>query len=219
MVAVKTYTLDDYYRFIERAEGQFEFVDGQIIELHAAEAVEESLIDYVLSDDFDANELPTFAMPTRIHDILVSNLHILFGLLLRSQPFRIYSQATQLRGDLFAKNRVPDLIVVHKNNEQRTARHEVQNPILLVEVWSKSTQRIDQSEKLEDYQGLPSLQEYVMVAQDQPRVTVFRRLSARKWEEEIYTELNETVELTSLGIQIQMQEIYEGIDEILPPMP
>ena len=50
-----------------------------------------------------------------------------------------------------------------------------------------------------------------MVSQSQTRAVVFRRISDRKWEEEIFTGLNETLTLTSLAVDIGLAEIYEDV--------
>ena len=55
-------------------------------------------------------------------------------------------------------------------------------PCLIVEVLSDSTERIDRREKLLAYQTLPSLQEYVLVAQNARRVEVYRRTNDWKAE-------------------------------------
>lgn len=48
-------------------------------------------------------------------------------------------------------------------------------PCLLLEVLSRSTRRIDEREKLFAYTTIPALREYLVVDQDEPRVTVHRR--------------------------------------------
>lgn len=211
MIAQKTVTDEEFYRFVERAEGKFEWVNGQVIALYSGQPVDDSLVDYVLSDDFERSQLPEFPMPTQKHDDIVSNLHILLGNALKKNAFRVYSQATFIRGDAFEKSRQPDITIVRKDEQQRTKMHEVTNPVVLMEVLSKSTQAIDMAEKLEEYQNLPSVQEYVMVSQSQVRAVVFRRISDRKWEEEIFTDINETLPLTSLGIAISLADVYENV--------
>ena len=51
-------------------------------------------------------------------------------------------------------------------------------PCLLVEVLSDSTRRIDEREKLFAYTTITSLREYILVAQNEPRVTIHRREAA-----------------------------------------
>jgi Uma2 family endonuclease len=51
----------------------------------------------------------------------------------------------------------------------------VTNPIVIVEVLSDATERYDREEKFSYYRTLPSLQEYVLVSQDERMIEVFRR--------------------------------------------
>jgi Uma2 family endonuclease len=56
------------------------------------------------------------------------------------------------------------------------------NPTVIVEVLSESTAEYDRGEKFAHYMTIPSLQEYVLVAQDEPRIEVFRRPQRGHWE-------------------------------------
>ena len=58
-----------------------------------------------------------------------------------------------------------------------------EKPILIVEVLSPSTERIDQTEKRERYQLIPELQECLLIAQDYPKVEIYRRSNAWRAEE------------------------------------
>jgi len=70
-----------------------------------------------------------------------------------------------------------------KARHRRTAGHSravspwgishVLNPTLLIEVLSPSTESYDRGEKFEHYRRVESLVEYVLVAQDEPRVESF----------------------------------------------
>lgn len=57
----------------------------------------------------------------------------------------------------------------------------ITNPSVLVEVLSPSTEEVDRGSKLEDYQRIPSLGEYVLVSQH-PRIEIYRRLPSGTWE-------------------------------------
>ena len=56
----------------------------------------------------------------------------------------------------------------------------VTNPTIIVEVLSEATERYDRDGKFHAYRRLPSLQEYVLVAQDERRIEVYRR-SDEEW--------------------------------------
>lgn len=82
------------------------------------------------------------------------------------------------------------------------------NPILIVEVLSPSTQRTDLIEKRDNYFSIPSLIEYVVVAQDVPSVRLYRRRTG--WQEEtLYAE--DRLVLESVELDIPVTHIYRRV--------
>jgi Uma2 family endonuclease len=80
-------------------------------------------------------------------------------------------------------------------------------PCLIIEVLSESTERIDRREKMLAYQTLPSLQEYVLVAQDDRQVEIYRRRN--EWQPEI---VNEGVfHLDCLDLSVSLDGVYEDV--------
>jgi Uma2 family endonuclease len=62
----------------------------------------------------------------------------------------------------------------------------ITNPTLIVEVLSESTEAYDRGEKFAHYMRLSSLKEYVLVAQHERRIEVFRRPEGRgHWGREV----------------------------------
>jgi Uma2 family endonuclease len=59
------------------------------------------------------------------------------------------------------------------------------NPTLLVEVLSESTEKYDRGEKFAHYMKIQSLEEYVLVSQEEPRIEVFRRPDRGHWGFEV----------------------------------
>jgi Uma2 family endonuclease len=55
------------------------------------------------------------------------------------------------------------------------------NPTLLVEVLSEATEDYDRGEKFSHYMRIPSLREYVLVSQTEPKIEVFRRPARGHW--------------------------------------
>jgi Uma2 family endonuclease len=74
---------------------------------------------------------------------------------------------------------------------------------------SPSSQGDDEGDKRSDIQSLASLQGYVLVAQDQRRVRVFRRTGS-EWRASAHRD-GETFELPTLATPITVAEIYDGI--------
>lgn len=82
------------------------------------------------------------------------------------------------------------------------------NPILIIEVLSNSTQRIDLLEKYKHYTQLPSLIEYVVVSQDTPFLKIFRRRT--HWQAECFY-AEDTFTLESVGLTLAVQQIYRRV--------
>ncbi len=83
-------------------------------------------------------------------------------------------------------------------------------PCLVVEVLSPSTETINRREKRLNYQSLASLQEYVLVSQDQMQVEVYRLKGSGNWEVEGLGP-NDSLELNSVGLTLTLAEIYDEV--------
>ena len=84
-------------------------------------------------------------------------------------------------------------------------------PYLLIEVVSPSTERTDRHEKLFAYQRVPSLQEYVLVLQEQMQVEVYRRQSEEEWTREIFAQPEDYVHFASVGFALRVSDIYRNV--------
>jgi Uma2 family endonuclease len=86
------------------------------------------------------------------------------------------------------------------------------NPVLVVEVLSPSSEGDDDGDKRLDFQSMPSLQAYVIVAQDERRVRVYRRTERGDWhrDADVYRD-GQSFELPVLSSAIAVADIYDGI--------
>lgn len=86
------------------------------------------------------------------------------------------------------------------------------NPHRLFEVLSPSTESYNRGLKFEFYRELPSLQEYILVAQDRPAVDRFVRQGNDQWLLSAYHGLEATIPLPGIGCQLSFADIYEGVE-------
>ena len=100
----------------------------------------------------------------------------------------------------------PDLVLGCDDDDD--ADYYLTRPCLIIEVLSDTTERIDRREKLLAYQTIPSLEEYILVAQDKRRIEIFRR--ANDWHRETHTE--GVVELDCLETALSLDETYRDVD-------
>jgi Uma2 family endonuclease len=104
----------------------------------------------------------------------------------------------------------PDVLVsCEQNPESPYFRNE---PILIVEVISPSTQEIDRREKLLFYQQMPSVQEYVVVEQQKMLVEIHRRQPDRRWITYYFNQNDEEeLEFQSVELKLTLGEIYRRV--------
>jgi Uma2 family endonuclease len=86
------------------------------------------------------------------------------------------------------------------------------NPIVVIEVLSPSSEGDDDGDKRLDFQSLPSLSAYVVVAQDERRVRVYRRDDRGAWSGDpgVYLD-GQRFQLPTLSSAIAVTEVYAGI--------
>jgi Uma2 family endonuclease len=90
-------------------------------------------------------------------------------------------------------------------------RNAICNPILIVEVLSESTSTRDRGEKFELYKQLESLLEYVLAEQNAAQVYVFTKSATGEWVYNVFTGMDASVRLSSLGIEIPLASIYYDV--------
>ena len=83
-------------------------------------------------------------------------------------------------------------------------------PVLIIEVTSPTTQRIDHHEKLVAYQHIPGVREFVLISQDHVRVEVHRRVED-EWRQEILSQGTDLLTLDSVGLTINLAEVYRNV--------
>jgi Uma2 family endonuclease len=111
-----------------------------------------------------------------------------------------------------AKFLYPDLLVICGG---AVVTDEVQdtvtNPKVIVEILSPSTADYDYGSKFAFYRRLPSFEEYVLIAQDEPRIEVFRKTADNRWILTSYEGLESTARVESLEIELPLSEIYLAV--------
>jgi Uma2 family endonuclease len=152
-----------------------------------------------------------FAMTgcTLRHNTIAGNMLVALRAHLRDTPCRAFMNDVRVRVAKTNSYYYPDLLVTCARGAQAIDLNAVtvEDPTLVIEVLSTSTEATDRREKLLAYR---SLSEYVLISQDEAHVEIHRRRGDIGWEKIEYSG-PETVELASVALQIGMREIYEGV--------
>ncbi len=92
------------------------------------------------------------------------------------------------------------------------AGETVTNPAVIVEVLSDSTERYDRGTKFDHYQSIASLQQYVLVSQDQAKVETFLRQADGTWQYALCAGLEAVATLTALEVSLPLSEVFAGVE-------
>jgi Uma2 family endonuclease len=144
---------------------------------------------------------------TADHNTIVLNLVAGLRAATRGGGCRVFAESMKVivNGDVM----YPDVVVTCSPVEPKA--DSVKAPTLIIEVLSRSTHEIDRGRKWLAYQQIASLQQYVLVSQDQPRVDIYRRNAAAKqgWSYDVVTGLDASVTFEPGTSATTLAEIYE----------
>lgn len=180
-----------------------------------AEKLNLSVADYLQGElisevkyEYINGEVYAMSGAKRAHNIISMNLSGLLFAHLRGTPCRVFNSDMKVRVQTAATDCFfyPDLHVTCSASDTEELFNS--QPKLIVEVLSDATERYDRAEKFHHYRKLASLEEYVLIAQDTPRVECYRRGDA--WDLQIYQQGQQAV-FQSLGFELAVADIYEGV--------
>jgi Uma2 family endonuclease len=107
----------------------------------------------------------------------------------------------------------PDLVVICGALQfHDQAREVLLNPRVILEVLSPSTEAFDRGDKFRRYRAwLPTLTDYVLVAQDRPFIDHYHRQDDGTWALRTYEGLEDALDLATIGCTVPLAEVYERL--------
>jgi Uma2 family endonuclease len=145
-----------------------------------------------------------------VHNQIATSFIVSLGGRLRGKGCRPFNSDTKIRISLPHQVRFyyPDASVVCRPNPPGDSFQD--EPVVIVEVVSAGTRRIDTGEKKDAYLAIPSLSVYALVEQDTPLVTVFRR-SEQGVRRETFEGLDSVIPLPEVEAELPLAELYDGV--------
>ena len=176
--------------------------------------------------DYWDGEIFTLSGESTNHGIISVNLVVELGMKLKKSGCRAFTKDMKTRSgsdiDLHKSLKgffsYPDILIVCGEMRFHDKQKDViLNPQVIIEVLSPSTELFDRGKKFVRYrENLPTLTDYVLVAQDYPTVDHFRRGAANgQWILQPADGLDAIWNLPDLGVSIPLTEIYDGVE--FPP--
>ena len=180
-------TLAEYFEFESKSATRHEYQNGIVVEMAYA------------SDN---------------HELIVANLMRELGICLKDSDCLVYPSNRMLYVPPCNKTYYPDVSVycgqreTYQYSQNMTA---LLNPSVLIEVLSPSTERDDKDKKWRCYKRIPSLKQYILIAQDEIFVRILSRTEdENKW---LQTEFDLEEESVSIGdCTISLKDIFLNTD-------
>lgn len=189
-LAKKTFTVEEYLELELASETRSEYRNGEIIPMTGG---------------------------TPNHNDISGNAYILLKALLKSKEYRVFHVDQRLWIPSLKQYAYPDVMVAPKPLEMQTGRKDtITNPCFIAEVLSKSTQNYDRSEKFANYRTINTVQEYLLIDQYRIHVEHYVKTAVNQWLFSEYDDPNVTISLQFLDLPIQIADLYDNIEFIVP---
>jgi Uma2 family endonuclease len=179
------YTPEEYLALEEAADFRSEYIDGQIIPMTGG---------------------------TTNHNRIALNFSAALNFAFRQQDYEVFMSDVRLWIPDRRIYTYPDVMVIAGAPEYHDNRKDtIVNPIVIIEVLSKSTQSYDRDEKFSAYGTIPTFQEYVLLDQTQKRIEQFYRTGKKQWSLRQYDEEDEAIALASVPFEVRLDEVYSKV--------
>jgi Uma2 family endonuclease len=181
-----TVTLEEYFAIEERAERKSEYYNGEMFLMAGA---------------------------SREHNIIARNLSFQLQLRLQGTPCGLFIADQRVRVQKTGLYTYPDMLIVCGTPEYAPEnRDTLINPKVVIEILSDSTERYNRTTKFRHYKKLPSVQEYVLVSQDEPLVERFTRQDDGAWGQMDFVGLDVEMVLATVPVSIPMADVFRGVE-------
>ena len=185
-IAARTYLTSEEYIAAERkAMLKSEYLSGEIVAMSGAS---------------DAHNLITMNTANQLYNQLTE------------RGCRVYVSDMRVGIGAGVSYFYPDVTVVcDKSRFEDDVFDTLTNPQVIVEVLSTSTESYDRGEKFARYRQLESLQEYILISQDQVQVEHYLR-QGKQWILSEFSALEDVLPLASIDAELSLNHIYRFVE-------
>jgi Uma2 family endonuclease len=179
------YTPQEYLALEEKANYKSEYFQGEIFQMAGANLNHDRIaLDLLLLLQNSFTEKPCEAFSSEVR------------LLVKSNGLYTYPDASVVCGEVqFAEDR-DDIIT---------------NPLMLVEVLSKSTRNYDRGVKFELYRGLPSFQIYLILDSLRVYAELHQKINEEVWQMAVFHDLDDLLKITPLNLELSLAQVYKRV--------
>lgn len=162
--------------------------------------------------EYYAGEMFAMAGASWEHTRIKDNLARHVGNQLEGGPCQVLTSDMRLKVSETGLYTYPDMVVVCEEPEfEDEVFDTLLNPRVVIEVLSDSTEGYDRGVKFGHYRRLPSVHEYVLVAQDRPLVEGFVRQPDGTWVLTAVSDPKGAFAFGSIPVRVSMADIYARV--------
>ena len=178
------YTPQEYLALERQAEYKSEYVDGEIFAMAGA---------------------------SEAHDFIAGEIYAALLVAFRRGPCAVLSSDVKVR--VTGRRYVyPDVVAVCGERRYADDQKDVLlNPTVVFEVLSPSTEAYDRGRKAAFYRTLPSLSDYVLVAQDKPHIELYTRQVDGSWRFSEARGLQSSLTIPSIDCALALADVYQRV--------
>ena len=176
-------------------------------------SVEDYLAGELVSDvkhEYSGGYVYAMAGARNIHNRIAGTWYGLLFSQLHGKPCEPFNSDTKVRVQLptHTKFYYPDGMVVCEPNPADETFQD--RPVVIAEIVSESTRRLDENEKRDVYLTIPSLTAYLVIETDRPRIVVHRRTD-NGFLAEVYEGTDAVIPLEAIEAELSLAELYERV--------
>lgn len=184
------FTAEEYLEFERNADVRHELINGEVYEMAGA---------------------------VKRHNQISTNIIRLLGNQLLERDCNFYANDMRIKIADAGNYTYPDIVAVCGEEIYEDATEDtLLNPMLIVEILSKSTEAYDRGGKFESYQTIESFHEYVLITQEPFRVEQFVRKDRNVWTYFEFRHAEDVVRLSSIDCEFVLSDIYHKIKQKFP---
>jgi Uma2 family endonuclease len=179
-------TPQQYLEFERKAETKSEYVEGEMFAMSGV---------------------------TREHARIVMNIGAELNMQFEGRSCEVYVSDLRTKVSRTQSYLYPDIVAGCGESHFEDEHFDtLVNPQLIIEVLSDSTESYDRGKKFAHYRRIDSLREYVLVSQLEARMERYCRQDDDTWLYSEITDIEGSIELTSVACRIFLSRVYQRID-------
>lgn len=162
--------------------------------------------------EYVAGELVAMAGASRAHNLIVSTTLTSLNNKLAARPCDVYPSDMRVKIGSLGIYTYPDITIVCGESKLEDSEQDtLLNPTAIIEVLSPSTERYDRDLKFRRYRLIPTLHDYLLIAQDEPRVEHYMIAPDGELSLRVYRTTATVVDLPTLDCRLPLAEIYARV--------